>query len=245
MEYCITKECGDEWGDPLPVPADNAWGVSETQRRLAERVAPGDIFLHYIDYAHAWAGYSTVSGVLQNNRRDSDADVLAALPYVIPIKPVDWLNEGQCERTARISRLSDKHYHRRAAFTRIPPNEAELIIKAIKTAAAVQSIPSSLFHERWKKGAENYNKRIVKGLASGKCCLCGEDAASWTTRAAIALSKAEHESIRDRFLDAAHIVADCDLGKMTPDNLRALCPNCHRVVDRLSNERREKLLRKK
>jgi 5-methylcytosine-specific restriction endonuclease McrA len=108
----------------------------------------------------------------------------------------------------------------------------------------VKASASSAFHERWMNGAEDYYKGIVKGLAGGKCWLCGEDVASWATRANIGLSSDEVESIRDSFLDAAHIVADCDLGPMTPDNLRPLCPSCHRVVDRLSDERREKLLRK-
>lgn len=61
--------------------------------------------------------------------------------------------------------------------------------------------------------------------------------ASWTG-SGLTLSWLEEGS----FLDAAHIVADCDSGPMTPDNLRPLCPNCHRVVDRLSNEQRKKLL---
>jgi len=242
--YRITKDCGVGWDKTLS-PAAAAWGVSETQRRLAKNVAPGDIFLHYIDYAHAWAGYSTVIGALQENHRDSDADWLAALPSVIPIEPRVWLNEGQCERTVAVPRLSDKHYQRRKAFTVIPPTEAELIIEAIDAAGAVQSTVSSAFHERWVTGAENYYKGIVKGLARGKCWLCEEDAASWATRTKISISEKEIERIRDAFLDAAHIFPNCALGPMTPDNLRPLCPTCHRIVDRLSNDRREKLLRKK
>jgi len=250
VEYRITKDCGVGWDEPLPAVA--AWGVSESQRQRAEKITPGDIFLHFIDHVHAWAGYSTVTGLLQKNHRDSEADWLAALPYVIPIERGVRLNEGQCERNAPVSALSNKHYHRRVTFSRIPSSEAKLIIEAIKTAAAVQSTPSSAFHKRWLTGAENYYKGIVKGSASGKCWLCGEDAASWVTRAKVALSRAEIglsneeiESISHCFLDAAHIVANCDSGPMTPDNLRPLCPNCHRIADRLSNGRREKLLRTK
>jgi 5-methylcytosine-specific restriction endonuclease McrA len=131
------------------------------------------------------------------------------------------------------------------AFTPIHQSDAELIIEAINAAKAVQSTASPAFHKRWMNGAENYYKGIVKGLARGKCWLCEEDAASWATRMKISISEKELERIRDAFLDAAHIVPNYNLGPMTPDNLRALCPNCHRVVDRLPNERREKLLRKK
>jgi hypothetical protein len=190
MMYRITKECGVGWGEGLDessrITAD-AWGVSKSQCLRAKNVAPGDIFLHYIDYAHAGAGYSTVRGPLRKNDRDSDADWLAALPFVIPIKRCVWLKEGQCERTVRVRGLSERHYHRQVAFTQIAPTEGELIIKAINAAATVQSAASAAFHKLWMTGAENYFKSIVKGWAGGKCCLCGEDAASWATRAKIAI----------------------------------------------------------
>jgi hypothetical protein len=246
VKYRITKDCGTGWTGWVAKsldPAGTAWGVSHSQHRLARNVAPGDIFLHYIDNVHAWAGHSTVRGSLQVNHRDSHADWLAALPYVIPIERGIWLNKDQCERTVKLPRLSAKHYHRQAAFTIIPPTEAELIIEAIDAAVAVQPKASSLFQECWEIGAENYYKGIVKQLARGKCWLCQEDAVSWAARAKILTSDEELQKIRDGFLDAAHILADCELGPMTPDNLRALCPNCHRVVDRLSKERREMLLR--
>lgn len=243
VEYRITKECGVGWGEPLPAIA--AWGVSESQRRLAKNVIPGDILLHYIDHAHAWAGYSVVSDVLQKNDRDSHPDWLAALPDVIPINRGIWLNMHQCEHTAAILGLPDKHYNRQVAFTSVPASEAKLIIAAIDAAQAVQSMASDAFQKRWRIGAENYYGDIVRGLAGGKCWLCGDDAASWATRAGMALSKEELESICDSFLDVAHIKARSNLGPMTPDNLRALCPNCHRFVDRLSEERREKFLRNK
>lgn len=220
-----------------------AWGVSEPQRRLAKHVAAGDVFLHYIDHAQAWAGYSIVSGALQENLRDSHADWLAALPYVIPIEPGIWLNEGQCEHALPATRFSGKQYHRQVSFTVIPATEAELIIKAVKDAATVHRAPSDEFRRRWRIGAESYYKGIVKGLAGGVCQLCGDNPASWALRTKLSMSEEELRAVHEGFLDAAHIVADCDMGPMTPDNLRALCPTCHRIVDRLPNERRESLLR--
>ena len=242
MEYRITKECGVGW-DEARDPAAVAWGVSDAQCRLAKNVAPGDIFLHYIDYAHAWAGYSTVSGALRENDRDSHADWREALPFVIHITRGVWLKKCQCEGTVLIPGLSNKHFNRQVAFTSIHQSDATLIIEAIKKAAdAVQATPSDEFRARWETGAENYYREIVIALARGKCRLCKADAASWASRVPISASKEELESIRDSFLDAAHIIARRDSGPMTPDNLRALCPNCHRVVDRLSKERRAKLL---
>ena len=75
MEYRITKECGVWWEASLD-PETVAWGVSEKQRPRAEKVAPGDIFLHFIDSARAWAGYSTVTGVIKS--RNSQTKIFFA-----------------------------------------------------------------------------------------------------------------------------------------------------------------------
>lgn len=245
MDYRITKECGDEWDkwlEEFPRAAADAWGVSKSQRLRAEKVTPGDIFLHYIDGAHAWAGYSTVDGPLRKNDLESDADWLVALPFVIPIKVGVRLKTGQCEGTVRVSGLSDKHYHRQVAFTKIARDEGDLIKGAIDKADHVQSAASPKFLKLWNtSGPENYYKGIVKGDAGGKCCLCGEDAVSWATRWKIEISKEELESIRGVLLDGAHLIPNRKSGRMDPKNLRALCANCHRVFDRLSKDSREKL----
>jgi 5-methylcytosine-specific restriction endonuclease McrA len=241
VTYRITKEIGTGWSESLDCQ-ETAWGVSESQQSRAASVEPGDIFLHFIDYAHAWAGYSTVTGELRKNDRDSHADWLAALPYVIPIERATWLDVGQCEGTLSIPGLSHQNFHRQATFTRLQDSDAECIIAAIDEAVSSRSEPSESFRSRWNAHAEGYYKGIVKGLARGRCQLCGEDAGDWSRRCGVALSGAERASLRETFLDAAHIVADHQQGSMTPDNLRALCPTCHRMVDRLSDERRAELL---
>ena len=55
MIYRITKDCGTGWDEMHDEFTETAWGVSERQRSLAEKVCPGDGFLHYIDRAHVWA----------------------------------------------------------------------------------------------------------------------------------------------------------------------------------------------
>lgn len=246
MVYRITKDCGTGW-DEVHGSAEAAWGVSERQRSLAEKVRPGDVFLHYIDRVHAWAGYSMVISKLQANDHDSHPDWVAALPQVILIARSVWLTEAQCENTVRIPDLSDKHYERQVAFTAVDPKEALLIIAAIDGTPDVPGgQPSPEFHALWVEGAEGYYKGIVKDQANGKCQLCGEDGISWAAAKLVGIDVKGRDRVRiaDGFLDAAHIVSDCDLGSMTPDNLRALCPNCHRVVDRLPGKQREALLRK-
>lgn len=244
MKYRITKDCGAGWDEGLKT-ATSAWGLSETQHPLAKRVAPGDIFLHYIDHAHSWAGYSTVSGALRANQRDANPDWRAALPFVIPMTPVVWLTQGQCERTVVVPGLPEKRYERQVTFTTIPATEAGLIIEAIKFAKTEQSTASAAFLERWNAGAKNYYKGITKRLADGNCWLCREDATSCAARWGIPVSEKDLQSFRYAFLDAAHIVPDCVLGPTTPDNLRPLCPNCHRLVDRLPDECRKELLTRK
>ena len=246
MVYRITKDCGtgwDDWRRSVGLP----WGVSERQRALAQNVRAGDVFLHYIDRVHAWACYSFVASGLQKNDRDSHPDWANALPSVIPIERGVWLTEAQCEQTVDIRGLSDKPYERQVAFSAVlKTDDTKLIMAAIDSAAAVSGQqPSPEFHARWLEGAEGYYKRIVKDLANGKCRLCGEDATSWAgKRVGVIIRDEDTARIINGFLDAAHIVPDCALGAMTPDNLRALCPNCHRVIDRLPQQERETRLRK-
>ncbi len=242
MEYRITKDCGTGWGNPSAV-TEIEWGISDSQRQLALTVEEGDTLLHYIDYANVWAGYSTVTGRMQPNNGDTDAATRDAFPNTIKIKGEVWLNAGQCQRTASISGLSHPNHHRQNVFTRIPPADAELIIATIKAAAAADEPALSVdFMGRWKSGAEGYYKGIVKNLARGICWLCKTNAAAWLADRGIDLPAPEVEKIRAGFLDAAHIKAHSKGGLMEPDNLRALCPNCHRMVDRLTPEQRGVLL---
>ena len=43
------------------------------------------------------------------------------------------------------------------------------------------------------------------------------------------------------FLKVAHVVPKSMGGAMMPDNVRALCPTCHRVVDRLPGDLKNQL----
>ena len=247
MQYRITKDCGTGWDDALQSVGLKAWGVSDKQYARASKVQTGDVFLHYIDHTHTWAGYSSVKGTLQENDRDSHPDWANALPWVIHIQKSVWLTEGECERTVSIQGLSDKSYNRQAAFTAIGDIEdAKRVIAAIDNAATLSGQqPSSEFDARWRQGAGAYYKQIVKDLAKGTCRLCGQDGPSWAAKQ-VGVSPRDEDTAKIvyGFLDAAHIVPHCQPGgSMTPDNLRALCPNCHRVVDRLPQKQRERLLR--
>ncbi len=241
MEYRITKDCGVWWD--VSVPDTFAWGVSKNQHSLATKIAPGDILLHFIDSARAWAGYSTVTGEIKPNDRDPEEDWRAALPFAIPINRGVWLNRNQCSITVSIDGLSGSNYHRQRAFTAMKAEDARLIITAIEAAAGKEPTPSPEFVEKWNKDAEQYYWEIVRGQSGGKCWLCGTTAATWIADRNLPIPPSEVETIVDQFLDIAHIEARADKGKMSPDNVRPLCPNCHRIVDRIPKKSRMELLR--
>ncbi len=258
MKYYITKDRGVGWDAFLKAP--DAWGVSKNQLKRAEKVTPGDTLLHYIDRVHVWAGYSTATGMPRKNDRDSQADWLAALPYVIPIErgiwlkkhEISWLKKKHETSSPEICELPKKQFHRQVTFTSLEPSDAQAIIAAINVAqSAVESeVTDPLFDERWNAGAESYYWEIERETAGGKCRLCGEDVADWAFRvknallqAGVILSNEELEAIRGGFLDVAHIIPRHASGPLEPDNVRALCPTCHRIIDRLG-DRGTALLRK-
>lgn len=235
MAYRITKDCGAGW-DEWCESDDLSWGVSDRQLRLAKTLRAGDVFLHFIDHVQVWGGYSEVVGALKHNDRDSNNECLSALPWVIPVKKIRCLKKESCQATLDIPGLSHSHFHRQAAFSEIREDDGKLIVAAIDSAAEIPVlVPTPEFESRWCEGADGYYSQIVKTLANGKCWLCGMTAADWMERAR--LTDTLTDSIKDGFLDAAHVVPRRDDGPATPDNLRALCPNCHRIVDRLEQGR--------
>ncbi|HUG67575.1 MAG TPA: HNH endonuclease [Pirellulaceae bacterium] len=234
MAYRITKDCGTGWDECELV--DEKWGLSDRQRRLAEKCQEGDVFLHFIDHVQAWAGYSEVIGTLQKNDRDSHTDWISALPWVIPIRKIRWLTKNECQATLDIPGLSHKNFHRQVTFSTVCEDDGNLIAAAIENAAKVAvSEPSPDFESKWCEGAEAYYSHIAKTLAEGKCWLCGMSAADWMKCAG--LTDLLCDSLKVGFLDAAHIMSRRENGSVTPDNIRALCPNCHRIVDRLGPKR--------
>ncbi|MCA9221203.1 MAG: HNH endonuclease [Planctomycetales bacterium] len=244
MPYRITKDCGASWEHPYTA-AVATWGVSERQLKLAKAVAVGDIFLHFVDCVQAWAGHSEVIGPLQPNEHEEHADWKAALPWVIPIEKRTWLTRDLCVNTQRVDGLSHAHFHRQVTFSAMQnADDGKRIAEAIDAAASASpGVPSEEFLEKWNQGAEGYFKQIVKDLAQGACWLCGATAKSWMRPIHEQLGETSALKLGSGFLDAAHIEPHSDGGSMNPDNLRALCPNCHHVVDRLPEQERQRIFK--
>lgn len=245
MTYYITKDCGDGWDETMKAENLPFWELSKRQEGLARKVAAGDVLLHYIDHVHAWAGYSEVTGRLEANTRGKNPDWCKALPFLLPIKSRVYLKKQQCTLTRNLAGVSDRH--RQPAFSRVPDEEAGVIIKAIKDAKDAKlsgdKVDDPAFIAAWKKGADGYYGDIRKAQAGYKCEACGADGITWAEKyLGGRLRKGDKESPPDWFLEAAHITARCKEGLAIPDNLRALCRNCHHLIDRLPDEERVKYL---
>ncbi|MDB5344231.1 MAG: endonuclease [Schlesneria sp.] len=245
MAFRITMDCGVGWNEHLDSKAPYTWGVSQTQQRIAKNIAEGDILLHYIVRPRAWAGYSLVLNSVQGNNRDSLTD-REAHPVVIPIECGVWLDMDQCPHTREIPGLSVIQYHRKPTFTVVNEDDATRIKEAIDAAKTKQSKADKNFTDLWAFGSDNYYWPITRAVAAGRCWLCGETAADWEKKhLKLQLSEDELKKLRRDFIDIAHIKARAVGGPITPDNVRALCPTCHRMVDRLSPERKLELMAEK
>ncbi len=223
-------------------PPPKSWGVSKSQSEIAAKVEVGDFLLHFIDGAQVWAGYSKVIGEIKQNDRDKDADWREALPEVIPIERITWLNKQEAYLTLRVPSLVGENYHRVGSFKAINSEEAERIIAAINNAKGKSSTPTEEFEKLWNRDAERFYWEIARRISGGKCWLCSESAESWVKSHSWAIPDTELEKIRERFIDIAHIEDRADDGKLSPNNVRGLCPSCHRVMDRIPKQRKKDIL---
>ena len=232
MLYYITKDCGTGWEKN---DASNVcgWGVSQGQKSLAERLKPGDVLLHFIDHVQAWAGYSTVTAPMRPNDRDTHSDWLAALPWIVPVQPGVHLDRRRCQLTRVIPGVSDRH--RQRAFTVIDEGEAVVIMQAVKRAQSEGYPPENAdFAIIWNEDAEGYYGEIRKAKAGYKCEACGRDGISWAKNFLDGPPRPGDEDYpAGWFMEIAHIKPRHKDGKVEPDNIRALCRNCHHAIDRM------------
>jgi hypothetical protein len=244
MIYYITKDCGAGWDDDAATENSlEGWGVSRSQETLARKPESGDVLLHYIDHVQAWSGYSEVTGALIGNNRDKDNDWRKALPWILPVRRGVYLSRRQCQLTRALSGVSDRH--RQRAFSKIPEEEARVVIEAIENAAmSAVKAEDPVFSAAWEQGADNYYGDIRKAIASHKCEACGADGITWANKhLGGRLRKGDDVADTDWFLEAAHIIPRHKNGRATPDNLIALCRNCHHLIDRLPHEEKVAYLR--
>ncbi len=151
------------------------------------------------------------------------------------------MSPGQCAATTVVPGV-ERHYERQRAFTKIRDRKAAaLIIDAISRAAEQGGDPDP--PERWHVHADRYYTDIVRRQAGGACWLCGETVRDRLKALDLSLPEEELTRAEAGFLDIAHIRPRSRAGATDPGNLRALCPNCHRLVDRLPAARCRHLLK--
>jgi hypothetical protein len=237
MTYYITKDCGTGWEREYASDA-YGWGVSQGQWRLADRLKPGDVLIHFVDHVQVWTEYSTVTAPLRQNDRDTHSDWLAALPWVVPVEPGVHLDRWRCQLTRAIPGVSDRH--RQSAFTAIPEGEAVVIVEAIKRAKAEEKpVESAEFASLWNEDAEGYYGDIHKAKAGYKCEACGWEGMSWAKKFLGGAPRPDDEGcLAGWFLEIAHIKPRHKDGRVEPDNIRALCRNCHHTIDRMQGKQR-------
>jgi hypothetical protein len=248
MIYYISVDIGVVWEDMLNRSKPlSSWGVSTRQKKNAEKIQKGDILLHYINHVQVWAGYSIVGGPVTSTSHDEHADWRAALPWTIPIETGKYLSRSQCQVQYVVKGISGvKDRHRQRAFTVVPGDEVKLIVGAIDHAATNEgTFEDPKFDHLWKQGADAYYGDIRKvDNAKCKCEACGNDGLSWSKKHLNGhLRPGDREAPSDWFLEAAHIEARSDGGAVTPDNIRALCRNCHHIIDRLPKEEKLEFMR--
>jgi hypothetical protein len=245
MNYYISVDIGVSW-DKLPGgELLNTWGISTSQEGLARKIQKGDVLLHYINHAQVWAGYSVVGGPIARTSSDEHADWRAALPWMIPIVNGKRLSKSQCQTLQFIDGVKDRHMQR--AFTVVPTNEAGLILGAIDRAAKSEGAPNDpRFNVLWEQGADAYYGGIRKvDIADCKCEACGADGLYWAEKHLGGhLRTGDRDSSPEWFLVTAHIIARRDGGAVTPDNIRALCQNCHHSIDRLPKNEKEDFMKR-
>lgn len=234
MTYYITKDCGAGW-DAIKESSLEGWGASRSQERLARKPNPGDVLLHYIDHVQAWSGYSEVTGALVENTRDENHDWRKALPWILPVRLMVYLSRPKCQRTRTLSGVLDRH--QQLSFSKVPDEEACVVIEAIKSADKIAvETEDPTFSAAWRQGADGYYGDIRKAMAGHKCEACGEYGNKWAKERLGGRFRKGDEIAGDWFLEAAHIIPRHKDGPATPDNLRALCRNCHHLIDRLPHE---------
>jgi hypothetical protein len=237
----FTRDCGPGWEFALK-DRSGGWGVATSQERFAKNVQHGDVLLHYINRPRAWSGYSLAVGKMQPNTSESQVD-REVHPNVIPIQRQEWLPKDQCSHTVEIAGLSALHYHRKPAFTIVNPTDANLIKAAIDAAQTEPSHANDEFREQWKFGSDGFYWTITRKNAEGQCWLYKETAETWIEKhPQIALKADERSQVLFSFVEVAHIQARAEGGPIVPENVRALYPTCHHIVDLLSPERKKELL---
>lgn len=111
-----------------------------------------------------------------------------------------------------------------AAVARMPIKQLLLRSQATSSQNHEPKVSEVTIYHR-----DPYLKETIKRIADGKCQLCGEDAPFLDTYG-------------QPYLEEHHVKRLADGGSDTIDNVVAICPNCHRKIHILNDDRDQVLL---
>jgi hypothetical protein len=248
--YWVELSLGIDWSneisDTRTPDGSEETQLSNSQYSRARNVQRGDILLHHVLGVQCWAGYSYIVEP-PTPTHDPQTEEDKAYPYSMRISRGTWLNSpDKCFLTCKIPGLSHYSWHRKG-YVRVEHKDAELIMKAVDVANGNKtSKADAAFLEKWKVQRDANASAICKQNAGYSCKLCGETDLSWCDKRSISVEALRNsETDLGWFVHAHHIKPVANEGNANLDNLLCVCPNCHRMVQRLGEDALLDLLRER
>jgi hypothetical protein len=129
---------------------------------------------------------------------------------------------------------------------RVKTADALLVKKAVDEAYGKQGKVEPEFLKKWTVQRDANASEHCKSNAKYVCALCDTCDSSWCGKQSIAVARLRKDSTDlGWFLDAHHIKKVADGGVADPEELLCVCPNCHRMVQRLGEDGLRDLLRQR
>ena len=201
--------------------------------------------MHYVLGVHCWSGYShVVEPPVRTPNPHTEWG--KAYPYSIRIRQGQWLRTPyECSLTHSILGLPHDNWHRKA-YVRVKTADALLVKKAVDEAYGKQGKVEPEFLKKWSVQRDANASERCKSNAKYVCTLCGTCDSSWCDARSIELARLRKDATDlGWFLDAHHIKKVADGGVADPEELLCVCPNCHRIVQRLGEAGLRDLLRQR
>jgi hypothetical protein len=226
------------------------------EERATQMLEEGGFLLSYIKVVRCWAGISRIVGKeLRPSERTDDWE--RSFTSYFDIEPLHVLQTPAKCFLVRESLLKSGHDGRNIYSHMRNANVCELIRERIEhvdrltnqeaesNAGADSSFEA--FNRVWEDAIDRspFLRDLAIRLSAGKCSICGVTKGEWLDRVERSgrwPGTLSLDRVRDadfKLLHAHHMDAVKSGGTARLDNLRAVCPNCHDLLTRVSGRRAE------